>query len=115
MLTHRKALLAAAAVAAVFLAGAVAVGANVGILDSGDGGLGKLAATSATTSGPNDVAFAERPTPAAAAPDSASGAPQQLRTGDEHEEREHEEHEGFDRDHRDANEHHEYEGHDDDD
>lgn len=49
MMAHRKAVVAAASVAAVLLAGAVAVGANVGILDSGDGGLGELSAASAGT------------------------------------------------------------------
>ena len=64
MMAHRKALVAAAAVAAVLVAGAVAVGANVGILDGGNGGLGELSAASASSSGPTAVASAVRSSPA---------------------------------------------------
>lgn len=46
-MSHRKALFAAATVVAVLLAGVVAVGASVGLLDGGNGGVGELSASSA--------------------------------------------------------------------
>lgn len=111
-MAHRKALVAAAAVATVLLAGAVSLGATVGVLDSGTGGVGELSATSATPAETRviDVVCDQPPDPAAQADASLAGVSDEERWTDQHSDDE----EGED-EHHDGDEHPDYEGHDDDD
>lgn len=64
---HRRALLAAATIVAVMIAGVAAVSANIGILDNGDsGGVGELSAANVATTPEPRVIDAVSPLPTTA-------------------------------------------------
>lgn len=111
-MNHRKALIAAATIVGVLLAGVAAVSANIGILDNSDNGpVGKLSAAQVTIEAPRTVQQQR-----SQAVDGRSTSYDEEHRRDEHERDEHQRGEHEREEH--EREHHqrgEYEGHDDDD